>query len=553
MSSTIVIGLDAAEPSLIERWMAGGKLPNLARLRNGGGYGRLENFKHSNVETAWTTFASGCKPEKTGHWAMLGFERNAYDVRTIAAYDFQEYPPIFMLCGDRRVAIFDVPQVPLQRDINGVQITAWGAHSPQVPSASEPPGLFEELIAMHGECPALNDDFATCLNLDVTLDLYDKILVGAKRRADISVDLIQRERWDLFLTVYGETHGAGHVFWHLSQPDHPLYEAFKGQVADDPLLEIYQAVDDGIGRIAAAAGPDATVLVFSGHGMGPATIDIPSFAMIPELMYRYSFPGRVGISMPPASGPLPPMFTKMKWRWWERHLWGNKYDRNPITRWLRRDTPSRIFNMLTPYIDSAARDDLVSPFELTRRGDANVPWLPPNWYRPSWPRMKAFALPSFGDGFVRINVKGREKHGIVNPKDYDAVCDEISQILYDLRDERKGIPMVTSVMRTRTDPLDADKKLPDADLVVAWQDEFATDVATSTRFGRLGPYPHYRAGSHRHEGFICARGPGIPAGTHIENGHVMDLAPTILRLLDVPVPEHIDGKSLELETAQVSK
>jgi len=550
---TVVIGLDAAEPSLIERWMREGKLPHLAALRQAGGYGRLENFTHSNVETAWTTFASGCRPEKTGHWAMLGLKKRSYEVYSVAAYDFKEFPPIFMLCGDRRVAVFDVPQVPLQPEINGVHVTGWGAHSAQVPRGSVPPELRDELIRRHGHSPSLDDDFAICLDLRTTDKLREPIRISARRRADISVDLLRREPWDLFLTVYGETHGAGHVFWHLSQPNHPLYDAFKGKVSGDPLLEVYQEVDDGIGRIADAAGRDATVLVFGGHGMGPATIDIPSFALLPELLYRYSFPGKVGIGIEPSTGPTPPPLTKMKWNYWERHLWGYRFDRNPISRFLRRETPTRVFSRLSHFLDPGDSEPLISPFELTRRGDRNVPWLPPNWYRPSWPKMKAFALPSFGDGFVRINVKGREPHGIVAPEDYNSVCDEVCAMLNRLRDARNRIPMVRDILRTRTNPLTDDDKLPDADLVVAWQDEFATDLFESPDFGRLGPYPPYRAGSHRHQGFVCARGPGITPGMQIEGGHVMDMAPTILDLLDVPVPSHLDGTPLQLEREKVNK
>ena len=550
-NSTVVIGLDAADPALVEKWMQEGKLPCLAKLRDGGCYGRLKNFEHSNVETAWTTFATGCPPEKTGHWAMVGLKKNSYEMETRAAYDFREYPPFFMFCGDRRVAVFDIPQVTLQPDVNGIQVTAWGAHSPQVPSSSVPPGLFDELVGRHGPSPSLNDDFATCLDLRATEKLCEPMRISARRRADICVDLLKRERWDLFMTVYGETHGAGHVLWHLSQPDHPLYNALKGKVAGDPLLEIYQEVDAGIGRIAAAAGEDATVIVFAGHGMGPATIDIPTFAILPELMYRYSFPGRIGIQMEPSSGPLPPMLTKLKWNYWERHLWGHKYDKNPITRLLRREMPTRLFNLLTPYIDRVEPDGMISPFELTRRGDRIVPWIPANWYRPAWPRMKAFGLPSFADGYVRINVKGRDPQGIVSPDDYHSVCDEISEMLTRLRDGRKGLPMVTEIIRTRENPLAPDDKAPDADLIVGWQDEFATDVVESPDFGRLGPYPPYRAGSHRHVGFICARGPGIRPKTRVKGGHVMDLAPTIFQLLGVPTPDYFDGKSLNLAAAQV--
>ena len=45
--STIVIGLDAAEPKLIEEWMAAGHLPNLSKIRQEGTYSRLDNTVNS--------------------------------------------------------------------------------------------------------------------------------------------------------------------------------------------------------------------------------------------------------------------------------------------------------------------------------------------------------------------------------------------------------------------------------------------------------------------------------------------------------------------------
>ena len=44
---------------------------------------------------------------------------------------------------------------------------------------------------------------------------------------------------------------------------------------------------------------------------------------------------------------------------------------------------------------------------------------------PRWPTMRAFALPSFYDGRVRVNVRGRAGGGLVGPEDYAAVLDEV--------------------------------------------------------------------------------------------------------------------------------
>lgn len=54
--STIVIGLDAAEPRLVEEWMASGYLPNLSEIHREGFYGRLSNTaKYGNVPTEYCT------------------------------------------------------------------------------------------------------------------------------------------------------------------------------------------------------------------------------------------------------------------------------------------------------------------------------------------------------------------------------------------------------------------------------------------------------------------------------------------------------------------
>ena len=63
----VAIGLDAADPVLLEEWLDAGHLPNLAKMRSDGGYGRLENIDHYKAETPWTTFLTGCMPKKTGY------------------------------------------------------------------------------------------------------------------------------------------------------------------------------------------------------------------------------------------------------------------------------------------------------------------------------------------------------------------------------------------------------------------------------------------------------------------------------------------------------
>jgi hypothetical protein len=97
-------------------------------------------------------------------------------------------------------------------------------------------------------------------------------------------------------------------------------------------------------------------------------------------------------------------------------------------------------------------------------------------------------------------------------------------------------------MRSRTSALEGDPKLPDPDLLILWTAEPA-DMA-DTPVGRIGPLPFQRTGSHVERGFLLASGPGIPSAVGSTEPHALDLAPTILSLLDVPVPSYMEGKAL---------
>lgn len=540
----ILIGLDAAQPPLLEEWISKEYLPNISRLKSKGIYAHLENFRDSNVETAWTTVATGCSPQTTGYWAAMGLKEGTYETETRAAYDFKEYPPFFSHLKDYRIATFDVPQLRIREDINGLQIGGWGAHSPQIPSSSVPESLWAEIISKHGNHPGLHKDYAVSLDLEKTLEIEKRLLTGITRRTEISKDLLTREPWDLFYMVFGETHGGGHLFWHLSQPDHPLYEIFQPLIDHDPLLNTYQAIDKAIGEIVTVAPANANIVLFSAHGMGTAQIDLPSFIFLPELLYRYSFPGKYALGYRDSSEPIPPMITSLKWNYWERNIWGTKYDSNPVRRFLRNELPTKLFNLLQPWIDPVRDNDLIFDTQLRKQGERVVPWNPAQWYKPLWSTMKAFAIPSFAEGYVRINLKGREPQGIVDPSEYDTVCDEISELLYSLKDARNGLPMVTRIVRTRENSSDRNPKLPDADLIIVWREEHMTDVVESPTYGRIGPFPFYRSASHREKGFILACGEDIPKDVELSNYHVLDLPPTILNLMGADIPEYLEGKTL---------
>ena len=50
--------------------------------------------------------------------------------------------------------------------------------------------------------------------------------------------------------------------------------------------------------------------------------------------------------------------------------------------------------------------------------------------------------------------------------------------------------------------------------------------------------------NHAPEGLLIARGPGIPAGGPVSGMQIMDVAPTVLRLLELDVPADYQGHAI---------
>src|SRR5262245_26516417 len=60
----IVLGLDGMDPEVVDLLMSEGKMPNFARLRQEGAYGRFLSAKPLLSPIIWTTIATGKTPDQ---------------------------------------------------------------------------------------------------------------------------------------------------------------------------------------------------------------------------------------------------------------------------------------------------------------------------------------------------------------------------------------------------------------------------------------------------------------------------------------------------------
>ena len=149
-----------------------------------------------------------------------------------------------------------------------------------------------------------------------------------------------------------------------------------------------------------------------------------------------------------------------------------------------------------------------------------------SWYRRQWPTMPAFALPSFADGHVRINLVGREAHGVVPREAYEREVASVISCLQACRSVRTGRPAVDDIIWLREDdPMDPDG--PAADLLVIWKD--GPDAIEHPDLGVVGPIPSLRTGYHSANGFAVVAGPDVAPGD-LGVRPVEDLTSTVVAL-----------------------
>lgn len=546
------VGLDAMEWGLVERMLERGDLPNLAELRERSRTCTLKNTVEFRSELPYTQFLTGKTPAANGYWSTVAFDPRSYDAWCDGAADRR---PFFALGDAKKVIQFDVPHSVLADDVDGVQITGWGCHSPQYPRAARPAGMLRQIDERFGAHPAWgNDSEPGWYEPDYLDALCEALEVGAERRVDASLWLQEQvPDWDLFLTVMSEPHSAGHHLWHGVEPSHPCH-GVDGEAARERIEAVYRAVDAAVGRLVEGLPADTALVVFALHGMQPNENDVPSLVLLPELIHRLHHGRpllRDGDEQAWRADGFPPLSPARHQRWiaFMQDAFVGGFRADP-THALRRLLPPRLVDLArratgrfvpppVGVLGWPVPEETTLTVEEIRELREHLRWQSPMWYRRFWARQPYFALPTFSDGHVRLNVAGREASGIVAPEDFRAVGEQLIEELRRCRNPRTGHEVLEDVIWTRSDPMDTDAPAPD--FVLLWREPM--DALEHPTVGTVGPYPFMRTGEHSSNGFAFVSGPGIAPGS-IGQRSAFDVPPTIMDLLGAEPPADIQGDSL---------
>lgn len=160
----------------------------------------------------------------------------------------------------------------------------------------------------------------------------------------------------------------------------------------------------------------------------------------------------------------------------------------------------------------------------------------------NWEKTKAFSASRTQQG-IYINLKGRQPQGIVEPgREYEAIRELLIAELRMLSDPETGKPMVNEVFR-REEVYDGPflTYAPDIMFLLQGGRYQADDILSKEIFEDCSSK---MTGTHRMEGVVAVKGRKIKKKWQIKNANMIDLAPTILYSLGMPVPDDMDGKVL---------
>ena len=499
----LIIGLDGVPFSLIEEWAKAGHLPTFARLMSQGVAGELASTMPPTSGPSWTSFSTGKNPGKTGIYDFL-YRRPGTYVFPPVNTSVRSGKSLWRLLSERgkRVAVVNLPISYPVEPVNGVLVSGW--MTPYFATDyTWPPELGDEIRREVGDYRIYPAETFTERGKRRFFEACDELLDLLTRT---NLYLMNRQPWDLFMTVYFDTDRILHQLWHYLDPGHP-WRRHRGEDLSEPVIRYFRRLDADIARLVTAAGEDCRVVVMSDHGMGRAS----RFVVLNNLLLETGF---IALARDP--------WTRVK------------------TAAFRSGLTLRNVHRVVDRLGLAKHAEYKNVYSF----DSLLKKLFLSFDNVDWGRTRAY---SFGRhyGSVFLNVRGREPLGIVAPgEEYERVREELADAMLSYVDPELGRPIVSRCIK-REEVYHGERFEEAPDLILLPEDPSDIFYGLSD-FGsnRVWDATYRYSGMHRDAGLMIACGPGVRRGEAFAGGGVTDIAPTALHWLGQPVPSDMDGRSL---------
>jgi predicted AlkP superfamily phosphohydrolase/phosphomutase len=509
--NVFVLGLDGATWDVLEPLIQDGLLPNLARLREQGIWGSLRSVFPPLSPVAWSGMMTGKNSGKHGIFEFVEHRHHPLQGRVNSSQSIQARLlwEIAKQHGKTTV-VGGVPMSYPARPANEFPGFFLGdflspANSPDFASD---PSLFAELEQVVGQyrpwCTAIHDggnEEAVLADLHAFLDQHLRAVRFLMNRCD----------WDLFVFDVMATDRLQHELWHVWDLTHPAARGRERRLEAlrPALIDFWQRLDRGVGEIEADLPPGTAFLIISDHGFGPIEHYVNFNVWLLEQGY---------IALEDS------FYVKQK-HWFYRRGVTPEWIYGVMSRLgLGNHRVSRFRGKQASVLDRLAESIFLSRRHI------------------DWSKTRAYAQGNFGQIF--LNLKGRQPNGCVSVED-------ARPLLNDLKAALKAIP------HPETGQCLAEHVYERDELYHGPHAELAPDltvVLTDWRYRTIGLHDFttnrmiVRAfgptGDHRLDGILLACGPAFRTGADLHDAALLDIAPTALHLLGIPVPNDMDGRVL---------
>jgi predicted AlkP superfamily phosphohydrolase/phosphomutase len=283
----LLIGLDGAEWDLLGPMLEAGELPNLARLRDRGVYGKLRSLEPPQKSPAiWTTIATGKSPEEHGIRAFV----DQVGGRPLTK-NMRQARALWNIASGvgKTVGVVGWLMTWPAEDVNGFVITDYlqyaAAPSRKFQGRTSPPELEadiqDEVVAweevpwsfVQGFLDAPLDTLELSKNLERLFRPIRWIAAGDVTFARLATRLYRESPPDFFAVYLRGMDAMGHLYWNYMTPQ--AVPAGSLDPEAEPYLPgamraYYRYVDELLGPLLdmALEDPRTTVVVCSDHGFG---------------------------------------------------------------------------------------------------------------------------------------------------------------------------------------------------------------------------------------------------------------------------------------------
>jgi predicted AlkP superfamily phosphohydrolase/phosphomutase len=482
----MMLGVDAASMDVIRANLP--RLPNFARLIAQGAHYRLDSWGNIAPGAVWPSFATATPPGDHGIYHHIQWNPAAMRLQRVSA-DWLGYQPFWrdLAAAGQKVCVVDVPMTFAAPTDETLEVVTFASHDELVPFHCNRADVSRDLRRRF-RVNAMGHEIPVSKSAATLKAVRDRLIASARQKGDLTRWLLTLDDWDLFISVFGETHRGGHLLWSPPEED-------DGKGPSDDLLEVYAAVDASLGLICTSIDQisGAILILFAVHGMQQDVSRAGAVPFVMDCINRDYYASPSGASAYPG----------------QRNL----------MRTLREMVPSPVQHAIGQAVPVAVRDWVVS--RATAGGH-------------DWSKTPGLALLADLSGYIRLNLRGREAKGMLMPgsPEQEGYISIIHDRFNGLLDAASGEKLVSEVWE-RPSLFQGRRAYLLPDLFVLWRDVTSSGQARSERFGSLPKEPSTgRSGNHSRDGFAVIVGSFLFEGASHPKS-ITDLGPLVSASLGV--------------------